>query len=949
MTKDSPNSNASTPERTPEPKSGFTSFWGSSADLKSSSSKSSFILFGNGRSPGSAYSAPSNNNNTNNNTQRPTTAPNSRGTGRRRQRDGTATGKRLQHSFSERLLRPKMDYSSLRPSSAHAHQKRLLRGSSASIRSMNTIRSKKGKTTLAYTQKYKYGLATSVYHPISKNTVNANKLKTILSNVLLSMSKKYGESSTRITAQAALKSILDQPPASKDIQELASKINLVDTVIPSESKFSGASHGGHAAFVFPWKRQPSIVRETTRTITLSPSYKPNFRLVKKWCNGRPALGAITDARQATVDHVRTKNENINKKMDEAMHVRSGMHAERIRRKQLIEIFLQAMATGGVDIRKVSETFGTIDADGSGNVDRNEFADAILSLDLNISTKQCGSLFDAIDIDQSGDLEINEFVEAITGTMRTEVRDAILAVVHSDDIDSLAIENEIKHRTEVKQASDTVVKRVKTLLAQRTFAGGAEAALMELFMKSDVDHSGSISRDEFAVAMDKLGVDLKKFEIDAVMNKADKDGGGELEYWEFVKMLRPTKKKKMVKQDAATDNAGGGGIPVFAAKHDTAMQLVYGRRSIALETQRLKRIQLHDQIEIFRPINAHDAMHALYVALASKHMTGPQLYEFFMDLDEDGSGTLDVEEFRHTMTTILRLGLTNPQLEVLAKTLDKDGNGHVNYVELKTALNFDKYEEGRQKRAAVELAAHQRSLAPKELVASKANDSTPYTRVLPFKPFGGHPVKKILVPSDGGRYATSSEAHRQWYCPGPVLKPLPVSLAKPFKPLRSYPQPKIKNLTRPLRGPATKPPYFFKNQNRIEASNFFSGMLGQRSLMEKQQKAMARSHQGSQYSSLPEDTNMKFSIASNSSQRQRSMSNSKMQQEERDRDRGEDSVKSMTVPVPKTRPQSQQRSIRRSKAQTMGPNGSIEVKGARNQHLTRASTAPTAISRYDNLK
>ena len=132
---------------------------------------------------------------------------------------------------------------------------------------MNTIRSKKGKTTLAYTQKYKYGLTTSVYHPISKNTVNANKLKAILSNVLLSMSKKYGESSTKITAQAALKSILDQPPASKDIQELASKIKMVDTVIHSESEFSGASHGGHAAFVFPWKKQPSMVRETTRTIT----------------------------------------------------------------------------------------------------------------------------------------------------------------------------------------------------------------------------------------------------------------------------------------------------------------------------------------------------------------------------------------------------------------------------------------------------------------------------------------------------------------------------------------------------------------------------------------------------------------------------------------------------------------------------------------------------------
>ena len=454
------------------------------------------------------------------------------------------------------------------------------------------------------------------------------------------------------------------------------------------------------------------------------------------------------------------------------------------------------------------------------------------------------------------------------------------------------------------------------------------------MKSDVDGSGSISRDEFAMAMQKLGVELEKHDIDAVVNKADKDGGGELEYWEFVKMLRPPKRKKFVKQDSVAD--GAGGVPIFAVKHDSGMQLVYGRRSIAAETARLKQTALVEQIEMFRPIDAHNAMHALYVALAAKHMTGSQLYSFFLDLDKDGSGMIDSAEFRHTMQTILNLGLTNPQLDVLSRTLDKDGNGDVCYLELKTALSFDKNEEGRQKRVAIGQASYKRSLQPKELVASKTGQKTPFTKVTPFTPFGGWPQKRAEVPAGGGRYATALEAHRQWYCPGSRLQPLPYSEANPSKGLKSYPQPKIRSRSRHLRKPATPTPYFMKKPPAsLSASNFFSGMLGQKSLIERAETAMERSMKQDSALPLPSDGGRQFSSVSNARPESRSYSSSSSSR--RAVTRGIGSIGSNTAPLPgkKLRPKSQQR----SKSQSVGAGGF-------NQKMKRASTAPTSISRYE---
>ena len=90
--------------------------------------------------------------------------------------------------------------------------------------------------------------------------------------------------------------------------------------------------------------------------------------------------------------------------------------------------------------------------------------------------------------------------------------------------------------------------------------------------------------------------------------------------------------------------------------------------------RLKKKQLTEQMAIFRPIEAPYALASLHVVLKARHMTPQQLFEWFLERDIDGSGTMEVEEFRHAILNELGLGLTEPQLDELSHTLDLDGSG-----------------------------------------------------------------------------------------------------------------------------------------------------------------------------------------------------------------------------------------------------------------------------------
>ena len=63
----------------------------------------------------------------------------------------------------------------------------------------------------------------------------------------------------------------------------------------------------------------------------------------------------------------------------------------------------------------------------------------------------------------------------------------------------------------------------------------EDHLRAAFQHFDLDGNGHISRTELETALSQLGIEQK--DVDQIIQEADKDGNGEIDYNEFCSMMR----------------------------------------------------------------------------------------------------------------------------------------------------------------------------------------------------------------------------------------------------------------------------------------------------------------------------------------------------------------------------------------------------------------------------
>nr|XP_012421844.1 PREDICTED: calmodulin-like protein 5 [Odobenus rosmarus divergens] len=66
--------------------------------------------------------------------------------------------------------------------------------------------------------------------------------------------------------------------------------------------------------------------------------------------------------------------------------------------------------------------------------------------------------------------------------------------------------------------------------------GSEQDMQEVFRAFDLDGNGRISVDELKQAMAKLGQTLSQEELDAMIQEADVDKDGQVDYQEFLRIL-----------------------------------------------------------------------------------------------------------------------------------------------------------------------------------------------------------------------------------------------------------------------------------------------------------------------------------------------------------------------------------------------------------------------------
>ncbi|XP_064085596.1 troponin C-like isoform X2 [Macrobrachium nipponense] len=138
-------------------------------------------------------------------------------------------------------------------------------------------------------------------------------------------------------------------------------------------------------------------------------------------------------------------------------------------------------------------------------------------------------------------------------------------------------------------------------------------LRKAFNSFDTEDQGFITTDTVGVILKMMGIKISSRELDEIIKEADEDGSGQLEFEEFVELSA----KFLIEEDQE------------ALKKELKEAFrIYDREGVGYITNDILR-------EILREIDST--------------LTEENLDCIIEEVDTDGSGTLDFEEFMEMMT------------------------------------------------------------------------------------------------------------------------------------------------------------------------------------------------------------------------------------------------------------------------------------------------------------
>eukprot|EP00090_Calanus_glacialis_P000410 TRINITY_DN10246_c0_g1_i2.p1 TRINITY_DN10246_c0_g1~~TRINITY_DN10246_c0_g1_i2.p1 ORF type:complete len:163 (-),score=61.92 TRINITY_DN10246_c0_g1_i2:22-471(-) len=137
------------------------------------------------------------------------------------------------------------------------------------------------------------------------------------------------------------------------------------------------------------------------------------------------------------------------------------------------------------VAELKQAFNEFDVDGGGTINTKELGYAMRAMGMNPTEPEILDLINEFDTDCSGQIEFPEFCNMMSAKMGT---------VNDEDMIRMA------------------------------------------FRVLSKDGSGTIKSSAFKHLMTHIGDKLSEEEVDDLITEADKDGDGDLNYEEFVKML-----------------------------------------------------------------------------------------------------------------------------------------------------------------------------------------------------------------------------------------------------------------------------------------------------------------------------------------------------------------------------------------------------------------------------
>ena len=108
------------------------------------------------------------------------------------------------------------------------------------------------------------------------------------------------------------------------------------------------------------------------------------------------------------------------------------------------------------------------------------------------------------------------------------------------------QEDLKQQQELANAMGITLEEMQMIdAAAEADTEEAISEYMVKFKEIDTDGSGSLSPEELRQVLEEVGEDMTEDALEAIIQEADKDGDGEINYDEFVAMMRARKRTDMM--------------------------------------------------------------------------------------------------------------------------------------------------------------------------------------------------------------------------------------------------------------------------------------------------------------------------------------------------------------------------------------------------------------------
>ncbi|CAM9310140.1 unnamed protein product [Ectocarpus sp. 12 AP-2014] len=325
--------------------------------------------------------------------------------------------------------------------------------------------------------------------------------------------------------------------------------------------------------------------------------------------------------------------------------------------QICERIFVAMGAGDVQ-----SAFDYFDVDGDGNIEYEEFVNALKALEIGLSDDQVFELMRGLDKDCDSTIDLEEFASrfAPVFTRLNMKQDEEITKAIAGRRCSLVLTP-----TQENQMVELITKLLKRYMTM-------EKAYGEL----DKDDVGFLTYDELADKLIALGTTLTKADLVSLAADIDTDNDKKISKAEFKRAFRVTDRRGSVgRQSIQIAN------PDELAKQLKAQEDERERQVPPIQTGSSASSAGERGGRLMQDVGWQEGV--IQSVANFMFQNRRQLAGAYRSFDLDGDGSVDREEFRfgmRKMNQVFSSPLTDDQIDAIMDALDTDGDGTLSYNE-----------------------------------------------------------------------------------------------------------------------------------------------------------------------------------------------------------------------------------------------------------------------------